>query len=211
MKPTGSWVDLANGTLDTDINKQADARHYVQVFRDRGVTNVSFAWIMMSWSFNAPSPTLADSFYPGDAWVDWLGVDGYNWYGCRSGAKWVSFQTVMATFRTFADKHPTKPVIVAETGTYEGATAGAKRQWLRDMMTTLEGWPQVKALSYFEINTSGACNRQLSSSASAMDGWWAIAADSYALPTSSRSAPVVGTLTAGPAVPRSAPGPRMAA
>jgi hypothetical protein len=31
------------------------------------------------------------NLYPGDAYVDWMGVDGYNWGTSQVGSKWRAF------------------------------------------------------------------------------------------------------------------------
>ena len=51
-------------------------RHIVDVFRARGVPNVAFVWTMMAWTMNPSSGRNAMDYYPGDAYVDYVGADG---------------------------------------------------------------------------------------------------------------------------------------
>jgi len=123
-------------------------RHYVQVFRARGATNVSFAFILVAWSFNDRSRYNPDAYYPGDNYIDWISADGYNPYGCH-GPKWKSMEEVLTPFRDWARPHR-KPLLIAEFGTRDmRGRPGAKADWLRDATKTFESWPEIKAVSYY--------------------------------------------------------------
>ena len=107
--------DLA--TYGTPADFAGAFRRVVTVFRAQGVTNVAFVWNMMGWSFNPKSGRDANSFYPGDAYVDIVGSDGYNWYP-KPGAGWVTFQAVFTDTNAFAVAH-NKPWMVVEYGVQE--------------------------------------------------------------------------------------------
>jgi hypothetical protein len=62
-----------------------DAKLYVDAYRhihDRfvaaGATNVVWAWCPNVTDTDGSNQTTLD-YYPGDSYVDWTGVDGYNW------------------------------------------------------------------------------------------------------------------------------------
>ncbi len=175
-----SWSQIASGAEDAWITTRADAlkafgspiyltfhhepeddvpalgtatdftaawRHIVDVFRARGVTNVTMVWTLMSWTF---TQGRADTYYPGDTYVDVVGTDGYNWNPGKPKTNWRSFDWVMAPTRSFAVAHG-KPVIVAEYGVQEDpAVAGRKAQWFRDALVTLRQWPEVIAITYYD-------------------------------------------------------------
>ena len=105
--------DLA--TWGTPAEFAAAFSHIVTVFRSRGVTNVAFVWTMMSWTFEPRSGRDPNPYYPGDAYVDLIGSDGYNWYPGKVGAPWESFQQIFQTTNDFALAHA-KPWMVVETG-----------------------------------------------------------------------------------------------
>jgi PKD domain len=136
-------------------------KHYVDIFRARGVTNVSWTWIMMAYSFRPGSGVRAPAFYPGDDYVDFVAADGYNWYNCGGrNADWAPFQNIFNDFHTFGVTH-NKPEIVAEYGSSEDPILpGRKAQWLADAATSVAAWPEIKAVSYwgpgdcFDINSS---------------------------------------------------------
>lgn len=90
-------------------------RHYVAVFRAEHATNVRFVWILMASRFHPRGGRIpAAAYYPGDDVIDWLAVDGYNWFGWRSDT-WRPFTDVFADFVDWATPHR-RPLMVAEWG-----------------------------------------------------------------------------------------------
>ena len=126
-------------------------RHIVDVFRAHGVSNVEFVWTMMSWTMHPSSGLDASSYYPGDAYIDFVGSDGYDWYPGRAGDQWNSFESIFTDTNTFALAHG-KPWMVVEYGVQEDpAVPGRKAQWLLDALATAKTWPALKALIYFHL------------------------------------------------------------
>ena len=167
--------DLA--TWGTPTEYAAAFRHIVTVFRSRGVTNVAFVWTMMNWTFDPRSGRDPDPYYPGDAYVDFIGIDGYNWYPGRSGAPWESFQQIFQNSNAFAVAHD-KPWMVVETGCQEDpGQPGRKGQWFRDIAAAAKGWPLLKAVIYFDIIKEYAWASD--TSASSMRGFAALARDAH--------------------------------
>ena len=128
-------------------------RHIVDVFRAEGVTNVAFVWNMMGWSFDSRSGVDVNAFYPGDDYVDFVAGDGYNHYPLSGN--WVSFQQIFQPIYDFAVAHA-KPLMVAEYGVMEDpSNPDRKGQWFRDALLTLQSWPQLKAMVYFDVYKDG--------------------------------------------------------
>lgn len=50
-------------------------QHVHDVFQSEGVTNAAFVWCPNTW--RGPDHTAVSAWYPGDAYVDWVGIDGY--------------------------------------------------------------------------------------------------------------------------------------
>src|SRR5437867_5422507 len=59
-------------------------RHVHDLFDQERATNVVWVWCPTSWTFISKTPWPPD-YYPGDAYVDWVAADGYNWYPGRPG------------------------------------------------------------------------------------------------------------------------------
>jgi Glycosyl hydrolase family 26 len=136
-------------------------RHVVEVFRQDGATNVKWVW--------SPTVDYGDypfaSYFPGDSWVDYVALDGYNWGTAGVGAnKWESLRQVFASSYAKITQLSSKPVIIAETSSSE--VGGNKADWIREgfLKTIPQDFPRVSAVIWFDrdaeedwrINTSSA-------------------------------------------------------
>lgn len=138
-----------------------------------GATNVSFVWC----------PGLAGTqaltaFYPGNQFVDWICVDGYD----RTQGGLSAFASNFGDFYKARVAYTgggglTIPVMVGETGAttdqadyFKGMYADIKTQF-----------PDIKAVVYFDgdKNTSSNQNRNWTLTASGFAEWAALGADPY--------------------------------
>lgn len=146
----GDWFSWAMGKPE---NKPADYvrafRHLVDVFRAEHVTNVQ-------WEYNvnyesSAGATLMDG-YPGDDYVDLLGIDGYNWGTTQSWSSWRSFRaTFDHAYRTLAARH--KPISLSEWGCTE--FGGDKAAWITDafrQITASGDYDLIESAVWFHIN-----------------------------------------------------------
>jgi hypothetical protein len=125
-------------------------RHVHDVFSSQNVPNVEWVWSPNYESTPADQVNNGrNSYYPGDDYVDWVAVDGYNW----GGSNWATFNDVFdsAEFRyvlkDFACRYP-KPQIIAETGSVEGGSSG-KSQWILDAYQSLKRFPFIRSIVWF--------------------------------------------------------------
>ncbi|CAN5438085.1 hypothetical protein BH23ACT7_BH23ACT7_03900 [soil metagenome] len=160
-------------------------RRFVGTFRAQGVTNVEWVWNMVDSSFSDSSWRNAALWYPGDAWVDAIGGDGYNWDGCnRRGAatRWRSFDEIFLGLRLFGMAHPTKPLVIPELGSVEDpGRPGRKAAWLADAQAAIAAprWSQLRAVLYFDRADTAPpkhCRWQVRTSDSSLRAFRALAA-----------------------------------
>lgn len=115
-------------------------RRIVGIFRAEGARNVAFVW--------TPYETADTLAWPGSEWVDWIGLDVFN-YGDLDHGSWLPFAALLehqlAPVRRFG-----KPVLVAEVGT--SAVGGDPSDWWRDTFASLGGgaFPEVRAVVAFD-------------------------------------------------------------
>jgi beta-mannanase len=85
-------------------------------------------------------------FYPGDRWVDWLALDGFNW---GEPTSWQTFPKIFdASYRKLASL-ARKPIMIAEIGSDE--SGGSKAAWLRRALSRqLPRLKRVKAVVWFD-------------------------------------------------------------
>ena len=118
---------------------------------------------MTGWAFRTSKsdPRYADKWYPGNAYVDEIGADPYNWYDCQEDDyPWRDAEFSLDPIRLFAKRHPHKELMLAEYATVEDRDdPGRKAKWLTDMTTLLKqpGWEQFHTILYYHsIGTSRA-------------------------------------------------------
>jgi Glycosyl hydrolase family 26 len=147
----GNWFAWSEGVNGNGPGEYVAAwRHVHDIFAAAGATNVSWVWC----PFVDPGGSLQDlgSLYPGDAYVDWTGLDGYNWGTNPSSPRgWRSFdQLFRATYdRITGSIAPSKPLMIGEMGSSEHG--GSKAEWIADALQTVPlDYPRVKALLWFD-------------------------------------------------------------
>jgi hypothetical protein len=126
-------------------------QHFHDVVEEEGATNVTWAWIVNTiWSDPGSNPT---PYYPGDAYVDWVGMDAYNWG--RNPVQpdiWLSpEQAIDPTLKVLEAVAPSKPVALTEVAASE--YGGSKASWTRDFLGSyLPNHPNIKAMLWFNWN-----------------------------------------------------------
>jgi hypothetical protein len=89
----------------------------------------------LAWVFsvnNVDGPVRTESLYPGDAYVDWVGIDGYNW-GTSGGHQWETPSQVFDPMVTRLRALTAKPVGINEVGaTTDGYTVADKARWITE-------------------------------------------------------------------------------
>jgi hypothetical protein len=151
-------------------------RHIHDIFVARGATNV--VWVWCPNNEDVPGTPSAMSYYPGDAYVDWTGIDGYNWGTSDPDFEWQSFRSVFAhLYPQLAAKG--KPIIIAEMASDE--VGGSKATWIRDIVPTLKNnYPLIKAFVWFDVKKERRW--QINSSDAALAAYQQMARDPYLNP-----------------------------
>jgi hypothetical protein len=171
-------------------------RHLVELFRADGAANVEWVW----------APNVDDGgipfsqYFPGDAWVDAVGLDGYNWGSAfaSTGHSWLSTADTFASSYAILTRLSTKPVMITEIGSAE--IGGDKAAWIEtgflDEIPRL--FPRISAVVWFNVQKEA--DWRVDSSPAALAAFRAVAASSlYGGPVPYRpyaeaSAPVVENL-----------------
>jgi mannan endo-1,4-beta-mannosidase len=150
----GNWYPWSEILNNNQTGEFVTAwRHVHDIFTDVGATNVTWVWCVSAEYIDS---LPLQSLYPGDAYVDWVGMDGFNW-GQARGAPWQSFRTILEpTYQMLSTLAPSKPIMIGEVSSTENdPAAGAgqsKAAWIKDALTqTLpNNFPKVKALVWFD-------------------------------------------------------------
>ena len=162
------------GALGAPPDFVAAWRRIREAFDQAGVPDVTWVWILTSFQFERGA---AGELYPGDPFVDSVGVDGYNFFDCRYPQPWQSFQQVFQPAYDFATSRA-KPMIIGEWGSVEDRSRpGRKAEWLRGAAATLKRWPLVKGVAYF--NSAPICDWWVDTSRSSLEAFREMGQDPY--------------------------------
>jgi len=122
-------------------------RHVHDLFAQVDATNVSWVWAPNARSVPATSWNSIASYYPGNAYVDWVGFSAYNWGRTRPWSRWSSFGRLVSAM--YAHWSRRKPLMVAETSSV--GSAAEKARWLTGAARALEHrFPRLKAVVLFQ-------------------------------------------------------------
>jgi mannan endo-1,4-beta-mannosidase len=140
----GDWYPWTP-TFGTSARAYVEAwRRLHDIFADRGAGNVNWVW--------APSAIGASNFrdwYPGDDYVDVLGIDGYNWGASHRSTRWAAPEELFgdpldALRAVSADK----PILISEVGCAE--SGGCKADWIARFMQLVVDARDVMGFVWFE-------------------------------------------------------------
>jgi hypothetical protein len=168
---TYPWAVGVNGNAAADY--VAAWKHVHDIFARYDTSNVKWVWNPNTMGDAVASTYLPiyQSLYPGDAYVDWLGLDIYNtgpnldW----GAPHWRSFSQVLTEPYKAITAVSTKRLMLPEVASAE--TGGSKAAWITDMMQTQlpAAFPAVRAVVWFDVKKEE--NWALDSSSTALAAW----------------------------------------
>ncbi len=159
----GTSAGCPAGTGDTNPPDQTEQdyrlafQHVVSIFKAEGATNVKFFWCPDS---GGNTNTTLAGLYPGDAYVDFVGVDAYNRGSGPSSSAWKNLPELIngpsnnpgnaydydKMTKTIA---PGKPFIIGETGTLASVSGANKSQWYHDLFADAKNYPKLVGIIQF--------------------------------------------------------------
>jgi hypothetical protein len=177
------WSEQVNG--NTPGQYVAAWRHVHDIFTAAGASNITWVWAP---NIGSTGSTALAALYPGDAYVDWTGLDGYNKY-----SSWLAFNQVFAasgitwlynSYQEVLSVAPSKPIMLAEFASLEAGDGGAKKAaWITDALSAQipANFPAIKAILWFNWNADAGSSFVIESSAAAQAAFAAgIASSAYA-------------------------------
>jgi hypothetical protein len=152
----GNWFPWSEGVNGNQAGEFAAAwRHVHDIFTSVGAANVTWVWCP-NVDFEGTLHDLG-SLYPGDEYVDWTGLDGYNWgLNPANPDRWRSFNELYsATYQRIVDAvAPDKPMLIGEMGSTE--EGGSKAQWIEEALTEIPAdYTQIHGLLWFDTYDDG--------------------------------------------------------
>lgn len=98
-------------------------RYIYDIFSKEHVDNVKWVW-------NPWKSTEIEDFYPGDTYVDWLGVDILNYGNLNDDGISYGFSELYAPYKNVFAKIANKPILIAELGSLK--MGSNQKIWLKN-------------------------------------------------------------------------------
>ena len=140
----GDWYDWAGPRNDDNPAGFIHCwRHLRGIFADRNADNVSWVW-SVNWNSSPNAGWNQDRhYYPGDEYVDWVGVSGYNLHREMPGTLFSGVHDAYAA---------QKPIMITEVGAVDrGGTT--KADWITQFGQWVKQHPAIGAVTWFDTDT----------------------------------------------------------
>jgi mannan endo-1,4-beta-mannosidase len=141
------WGGLVNGNTP-QLYIEAWRRMH-RIFAEEGATNVTWVWSINHESVPDMPTNRYAAYYPGDAYVDWTAISGFNWGTSAPGTRWRTFEhwydKPLAYLSTLD-----KPICIAEIGCVDDG--GDKGRWMTRTYDSIGRRPRVKAVIYYDAH-----------------------------------------------------------
>jgi hypothetical protein len=145
----GDWYPWSGGVPGGSPEAYVAAwRHLRAVFDSEGVSNVRWVWCPLA--DDVAGVDRFEAFYPGDAFVDVLCLDGYNW-----GSSFPQYGGWREPDAIFADAYRRltrlgpQPVWLGEVGS--APEGGDKAAWVASLLAS-DRYPRVDAVVWFNLD-----------------------------------------------------------
>jgi mannan endo-1,4-beta-mannosidase len=162
------------GYDNTSASFVAAWQHVHAIFRDVGARNARFLWSVSKQSCSGGCNPYRE-FYPGDAYVDYIGFSSFNWGALRD--EWIPMVEGYQRVTERLTEVSSKPIIVAETGCHpEG---GDKAAWITEGYPAVyAALPAIAAVVYLDVDlrATDQPDWRLSSPPQALQAYASIAA-----------------------------------
>ena len=146
----GDWIPWCDWffSKDADLYVQAWQRIH-KIFKEQGVDNAIFVWNPHDRSFPDFKWNSAELYYPGEEYVDWVGLTGYNNGTGYYGETWRNFNEIyQSIYNEYLLKYPGKPFMITEFSSSE--LGGDKADWINQTMTTLRWYPNIRMAVWYD-------------------------------------------------------------
>ena len=158
------WSVGINGNTSADYI--AAWRHIRTLFAAEGASNVRWVWAP---HIAYPGTTPLPEIYPGDAEVDWVGLDGYNGGTALPWGGWLTFATLFGPSYAELTALSSRPVLITEVASAEAG--GSKAAWIEETFLHVipQQFPRVRGVIWFHADKE--TDWRLNSSASAHEAY----------------------------------------
>ena len=166
------WSAVDSSRIPATTDDPGTAEDYVEMWRrvhrmfgNTGMDETNIQWV---WSPNADEPSnsvRAEQYYPGDEYVDWVGLDGFNFGGSQeyengSTSNWRSPKGIFGPMLNRVQDLTDKPVALTEFASSSVPESGnghqpqQKAQWIQDAFEFVAD-NDIKMTCWFNVDKTG--------------------------------------------------------
>ena len=147
------WNGRWNGRSEGPARFRRAYRHIVRTMDDQGADNITWVFHVNGQGWPRTTWNRFENYYPGDAWVDWVGLSSY---GALTPADrpgdWEDFRVALdRVVPRLAAMAPGKPVFVFEFGFTDHNPCGNAADFADAALDDLIAgrWPEVRGFSWW--------------------------------------------------------------
>ena len=161
------WA-LGDSKVNTNTSNIQAWKHIVNIFRQEGATNAKFVWCINAGNVGAGASFVGA--YPGDEYVDYVGVDGYNWGTTQSwGSTWTTFDQTFSSSYQALTRISSKPVLIPEWASAE--IGGNKAAWIADAFQQLSSSKYSRIVGVYWFHMKKETDWRIDSSQAALEAY----------------------------------------
>jgi hypothetical protein len=160
-----SWNGVWNGggaTTGYGDPAQADGperfkdayRHIIQICRAESAGNITWVFHVNDGDVPEESWNQFENYYPGDEWIDWIGVSDYGVQTPMSH-DWTNFREGMdAIYPRLAALTSDKPIVLLEFGVAKNNPLGDQAEWARAALADITSFRYPRLIGFSWWNES---------------------------------------------------------
>jgi len=139
----GDWCAYSAYWSSKDASLYVDSYRYLyRIFAEEGADNVLWVWNPHDGSYPPFAWNDKLLYYPGDAYVDIVGLTGYNAGTYYPGEEWRGFREIYdPLYASYDALFPHKPLIITEFAS--NSVGGDKVAWIKEAMENLPRYPRI--------------------------------------------------------------------
>ena len=135
----GTWFPWSANSSQTPLDYIAMWRHVHSIFESKGLGSSYVQWVWCVNSKDSGGKYTAEQYYPGNGYVDWFGIDGYNFGNRTYGSITFTWKTPSIIFDNMIGRLrllAAKPIGFFETSSsayYSGVVNLQKNLWIASL------------------------------------------------------------------------------
>lgn len=139
------WAESVNGNRAGQY--VAAWRHVHDIFTEVGADRVIWVW---NPNLDDPNLTPLEGLYPGDEYVDWVGLVGYLGNGIDPSVYVPTFDQLFGPTIDIVRSFTERPIVITEIGATE--KGGRKAGWISHVIDAMADRTDVVGFIWFEVD-----------------------------------------------------------